>query len=113
MFLREIPDEHLNTLGVGSAGFGHGGAGGRVPLSGAVGGRTFGGSGGGHGNVTPRERITPKAPTEAFEPGDAVEHKTFGRGVVTEVKGDKVTIRFTQAGTKTLLAGYAPIRKLS
>jgi DNA helicase-2/ATP-dependent DNA helicase PcrA len=103
MFLREIPDEHITTLGVGSAGYG-----GRTPSVGTAGGRTFGGGGVG----VPRERISEKTPTETFEPGDAVEHKAFGRGVVTEVKGDKVTIRFTQAGTKTLLAGYAPIRKL-
>ncbi len=107
MFLREIPDEHMTTLGVGSAGYGRGAAGGRAPISGTVGGRTFGGGGVG----VPRERISEKAPTETFEPGDAVEHKTFGQGVVTEVKGDKVTIRFTHSGTKTLLAGYAPIRK--
>jgi DNA helicase-2/ATP-dependent DNA helicase PcrA len=113
MFLREVPDELLKTLGVGSAGFGGGafggerrGAGGtRVPLSAPTGGRTFGGGGGGASRA-------PQQPAETFTAGDAVEHKTFGRGVVTEVKGDKVTIRFTQAGTKTLLAGYAPIRKL-
>jgi DNA helicase II / ATP-dependent DNA helicase PcrA len=107
MFLREIPDEHIATLGVGSAGFGPAERG-RLPLSASVGGRTFGGGGG-----VPRERISAKTPTQTFEPGDAVEHKTFGRGVVTEIKGDKVTIRFTQSGEKTLLAGYAPIRKLS
>jgi DNA helicase-2/ATP-dependent DNA helicase PcrA len=111
MFLREVPEDLLKTLGVGSAGFGAGpggerrGAGGtRVPLSAPVGGRTFGGGGGGS--------RAPQQPTETFEAGDAVEHKTFGRGVVTEVSGDKVTIRFTQAGTKTLLSGYAPIRKI-
>ncbi|HEY3318574.1 MAG TPA: DNA helicase PcrA [Coriobacteriia bacterium] len=104
MFIREIPEEHVATLGVGSAGYA-----GRLPLSAPVGGRTYGGGGMG----VPRERISPKADPETFEPGDAVEHKTFGRGVVTEVKGDKVTISFTQGGTKTLLAGYAPIRKLS
>jgi DNA helicase II / ATP-dependent DNA helicase PcrA len=111
MFLREIPDEHLTTLGVGSAGFGRGTGAARAPISGATGGRTFGG-GGGHGNVVPRGRVAPKTPTETFEAGDAVEHKTFGRGVVIEVKADKVTIRFAQSGTKTLLAGYAPIRKI-
>jgi hypothetical protein len=31
---------------------------------------------------------------------------------VTAVKGDKLTISFKIAGSKTLLAGYAPIRKV-
>lgn len=118
MFLREVPEDLLRTLGVGSAGFGstfgasdsarrsllhRPPSGAPSSASGPSGGRVFGAGAG------PR---TPAPPAETYEVGDAVEHKTFGRGVVTDVAGDKVTIKFTQAGTKTLLASYAPIRKL-
>jgi DNA helicase-2/ATP-dependent DNA helicase PcrA len=49
-----------------------------------------------------------------FEIGDAVIHKTFGKGMVKGIEGDSLTIRFEgPAGTKKLLAGYAPIVKVS
>jgi DNA helicase-2/ATP-dependent DNA helicase PcrA len=55
--------------------------------------------------------VQPAAST--YTAGDIVEHKTFGRGQVIEVKGDKVVIAFGDVtGTKTLLAGFAPLRKL-
>jgi hypothetical protein len=42
-----------------------------------------------------------------------VEHKTFGQGRVTSIKGDRVTIEFAEdVGAKTLLAGFAPMRKV-
>jgi DNA helicase-2/ATP-dependent DNA helicase PcrA len=44
--------------------------------------------------------------------GDVVDHKVFGRGVVQSVSGDKVSITFPDGGTKNLLLGYAPIRKV-
>jgi DNA helicase-2/ATP-dependent DNA helicase PcrA len=44
--------------------------------------------------------------------GDTVDHKVFGRGVVQSVNGDKVSITFPGGGTKNLLLGYAPIRKV-
>ena len=45
-------------------------------------------------------------------PGDTVDHKVFGRGVVNSVVGDKVAVTFPGSGTKNLLLGYAPIRKV-
>ena len=115
-FIDEIPDEHLKTQGLGSAGFGssapgrgRGDRGGsmrwgadRVP---AAEGRVYGS---GTAASTPR-----KAEEKlVLVPGDVIEHKTFGRGTVVEISGDKVGVRFPQLGTKNLLMGYAPIRKV-
>ena len=122
-FVAEIPAEHLEVSGAGSAGFsasgwekrgdrrgsfGHGvdagGGGGRVFGSGApAGSRGFG------------ETVTRKpAPSgETFEVGDLVDHKAFGRGRVMAVKGDALEIRFDRTReTKKLLVGYAPIVKI-
>lgn len=45
--------------------------------------------------------------------GDAVDHKTFGRGKVVKVDGDTLHIRFAKTGqTKKLLKDYAPIVKI-
>ena len=50
----------------------------------------------------------------AFEKGDAVDHKTFGRGRVTKVDGDTLHVKFERTGqTKKLLKDYAPIVKVS
>ncbi len=82
-------------------GFGSGG-GGSVP---AGGGRVF-------GSGAPRPKPAEEQPQLAV--GDLVEHKVFGRGKVKEVEGDKVTISFpAPAGTKKVLLGYAPIRKIT
>ncbi len=114
-FIREIPEEHLTSTGLGSAGFEratrgrgdrYGRPGWREPQrAGEDGGRVFGAGGG------RREAVQP--PASSYTSGDVVEHKTFGRGIVTEVKGDKLIIRFAEpTGVKTLLAGFAPLRKL-
>ena len=59
-------------------------------------------------------RKEPTADVVALAVGDTVEHKVFGRGKVKEVEGDRVTISFAApAGTKKVLLGYAPIRKLA
>jgi DNA helicase-2/ATP-dependent DNA helicase PcrA len=113
-FIGEIPDEHLRTEGVGSAGFGSSAPGrGRGDRGGSMRwgadrvppaeGRVFG-SGAAPVKKT-QERLE-------LSPGDVVDHKTFGRGVVKEITGDKVTIAFKGLGTKSLLMGYAPIRKV-
>ncbi|MHB1341245.1 MAG: UvrD-helicase domain-containing protein [Coriobacteriia bacterium] len=114
-FIGEIPEEHLKTEGVGSAGFGTSAPGrGRGDRGGSMrwgsgtrsaepAGRVFGGG-------APRER----AVEERIEltAGDTIEHKTFGRGTVIEVSGDKASVTFPGLGTKSLLLGYAPIRKI-
>lgn len=118
-FLAEIPSEHLAVSGVGSAGvsgsgfekrgdrrgtFGH-----SVGAGSSAGGRVYGAGGVPPAASTKRERV----PTEAFETGDTVDHKVFGRGVVLSVKGDALEIKFERTGeTKKLLVGYAPIVKL-
>ncbi len=52
-----------------------------------------------------------------YKPGELVEHKVFGRGVVlkaTPVAGDMIVeIRFDQVGIKKTMANYAPLKKLS
>ena len=140
-FLTEVPDQFVARTGVGSAGyFGDAYAGGlgRRSASGSRGAasrpgettRFGGGYGGGPGagfgsgqaaGGEPSGRVfgsgkpAPKPVRELPElsVGDAVEHKVFGKGVVTAVEGDKVTIDFAgDAGTKKILLGYAPIRKI-
>ncbi len=52
-----------------------------------------------------------------FKPGDRVDHGLFGPGIVlkSEVTADdeEVTVAFQGKGTKTLLAGFAKLRKIS
>nr|WP_278981500.1 hypothetical protein [Adlercreutzia equolifaciens] len=55
-----------------------------------------------------------KAAAQAtFAAGDAVDHKTFGRGTVVKVDGDTLHVKFAKTGqTKKLLKDYAPIVKI-
>jgi len=131
-FVGEIPEECLITSGVGSRDFSGTGWEKRGDRHGTFGsGTTYEQSGtraSGRmygtgkpttrrppGNLTggftaPRESAQPK---ERFEVGDAVDHKTFGRGVVVAVEGDALKIRFKKTGdVKKLLIGYAPIVKI-
>jgi DNA helicase-2/ATP-dependent DNA helicase PcrA len=52
-----------------------------------------------------------------FKPGDRVDHGLFGQGIVlkSELTGDdeEVTVTFAGKGTKTLLASFAKLRKVS
>ncbi len=114
MFMGEIPDEHMRTEGIGSAGAErttarrgdrYGRPTWREPASSSGGGRVF-------GSGAPRA-ATPAGPAETFVAGDIVEHKTFGRGRVVSVKGDRIAVDFAgDTGEKTLLAGFAPLRKI-
>ncbi len=114
-FIKEIPDEHMHAEGIGSAeyeraatarGDRYGRPGWREPRRSSEGGRVYGSGGGPR-----REAVQP--PASSYTAGDVVEHKTFGRGRIDEVKGDKLVISFGgEAGTKTLLAGFAPLRKI-
>jgi len=116
-FIDEIPEEHLKTEGRGSVGFGvsapgrgRGDRGGstrwareRPVETASAGGHVF-------GSGVRRER---KAEEKlVLSAGDVVEHKVFGRGVVQAVDGDKVSVTFPEGGTKNLLLGYAPLRKV-
>ena len=114
-FIGEIPDEHMQAAGIGSAGFGTSAPGrGRGDRGGAV---KWGGErrpASAEGRVFGSGRPAPRAAEPALElaAGDVVDHKVFGRGVVQSVAGDRVAVTFAEAGTKSLLLGYAPIRKV-
>ena len=142
-FIHEIPAELRQTSGLGSAGFSGTGwekRGSRRGIAGsgteAGGGRVFGrssasGSAGrgdrdragrsGHTGLSAHgsgSYVNPKAGKKeaagvTFSVGDAVDHKTFGRGKVVKVDGDTLHIRFAKTGqTKKLLKDYAPIVKI-
>ncbi|MBI5230832.1 MAG: DNA helicase PcrA [Coriobacteriales bacterium] len=113
-FIGEIPEEHVEASGLGSAGIsgtGYAKRGDRRPTLGhgpsAGGGRVFGA-----GGARKAAKRTPET-VERFEVGDSVDHKVFGIGTVTAIDGDKVTVAFRSGGTKNLLIGFAPLRKLS
>ena len=114
-FIGEIPDEHIRAAGIGSAGFGTSAPGrGRGDRGGAV---RWGGerrAAPAEGRVFGSGRPASRAAEPALElaTGDVVDHKVFGRGVVQSVAGDRVSVTFAEAGTKSLLLGYAPIRKV-
>lgn len=142
-FIHEIPAELRQTSGLGSAGFSGTGwekRGSRRGIAGsgteAGGGRVFGrSSASGSAGCGDRDRagrsghtgssthgsggyVNPKAGKKeaagvTFAVGDAVDHKTFGRGKVVKVDGDTLHIRFAKTGqTKKLLKDYAPIVKI-
>lgn len=123
-FLREIPQEHIDTMGVGSSGFsGVGwekrgdrrGTFGSGRGSDVYGGRVFGShtrSTGGGAAAQRRVESVKRAP-ETFAAGDQVTHKTFGPGRVVAVEGDMLTVQFSRTGaTKKLMRGFAPIVKI-
>ena len=128
-FLREIPEELRKTSGVGSTGFSGTGwekRGSRRGISGsgteAGEGRVFGRSsayGSGERSRNARTGLSEAAQkksgaTLTFAAGDAVNHKTFGRGTVTKVDGDTLYVNFPKLGqTKKLLKDYAPIVKVN
>ena len=60
-----------------------------------------------------RPAASAAAGSKSFKPGDVVEHKVFGRGVVlkaTPAAGDTIVeIRFEKAGVKKTMANYAPL----
>lgn len=115
-FIEEIPDECVRVEGVGSSGFGAAARGrGRGDRGGSVrwasepagsrdaGGRVFGSG---------QQRREREHEPLVLSAGDRIEHKTFGKGTVREVQGDAVVVEFPGLGTKKLLLGYAPIRKI-
>ena len=128
-FIKELPAEHIRSVGVGSQGFEGTGWEKRGDRRGTFGsGRgssMYGGSV--HGSVTrstnagaraertttPVRRDAAKA-AETFERGDRVSHKTFGPGVVVAAAGDTIEVRFDRTGKqKKLMKGFAPIVKIS
>ena len=84
--------------------------------AGSVGGASRGGLGSGSCRIG--AGVNPNAGKKAaaqatFAAGDAVDHKTFGRGTVVKVDGDTLHVKFAKTGqTKKLLKDYAPIVKI-
>lgn len=126
-FIGEIPLELRKGIGMGSAGFSGSGwekRGSRRGIAGsgseAGGGRVFGQSSA--SGSRPRQQTRPAVKPEAqkkaaakmtFTKGDTVDHKVFGRGIITKVDGDTLHVRFSRTGqTKKLLKDYAPIVKI-
>ncbi len=129
-FIHEIPSDLRLASGVGSVGFSGTGwekRGSRRGISGsgseAGDGRVFGRSSASGSNSSDSSRRRAAASRDigqksaaqlTFSSGDLVDHKTFGRGVVTKVDGDVLYIKFGRTGeTKKLLKNYAPLVKLS
>ena len=83
----------------------------------------YGGKGGGTSwmpkpnPAQPPKKAERPAREPQFKPGDRVDHGLFGTGIVlkSEVTADdeEVTVAFQGKGTKTLLAGFAKLRKIA
>lgn len=50
--------------------------------------------------------------TASVVKGDKVMHPKFGKGVVLEISGPEVVVKFTKEGIKNLNLQYAPLRKI-
>lgn len=94
--------------------------GGRSAAASTGGGSRFGASPSGRFGTSTVGAAAPARPaasagagSKSFKPGDVVEHKVFGRGVVlkaTPAAGDTIVeIRFEKAGVKKTMANYAPL----
>ncbi len=58
-------------------------------------------------HTTPASRmVIDSTASPAFQPGDRIFHQKFGYGVVAEIEGDKLFIRFDKAGEKHVAANY-------
>ena len=121
-FIDEIPEDCLQLKGIGSAGYSGLGWEKRGDRHGIFGsgqsgsyesGRVYG-SGDDERRRAKQAELKRERESKAFAIGDEVDHKTFGRGVVTDIEGDVLSICFTKSGeTKKLLKGYAPIVNIS
>jgi len=94
-FIREIPDNLIQCEGSGEM---------RETAAGRP-------------RFTPLSTGNPGAGSVArFSLGDKVEHTKWGQGVVVSIKGDsedaEISVAFPGIGIKTLIAKYAPLKKL-
>ena len=129
-FINEIPEEHIDAIGVGSSGFSGVGWEKRGDRRGTFGsgrgqdvygGHVFGQRTRSTGRSSSTASDAPVAPAprpkpqrrESFAAGDQVSHKTFGPGVVLAVEGDVIRVRFSRTGSvKQLMRGFAPLVKI-
>ena len=113
-FVREVPDTLLDQAGAGRN------------VNGAAGFTAAGRQ----GNYAPEAKLRYTAAqtastatqsastgtTDSYGLGDKVEHGKFGQGVVVSVKGEgadaEISVAFPNIGIKTLVAKYAPLKKL-
>src|SRR5690625_836170 len=62
-----------------------------------------------------RSRVITNNSGTRFTVGDKVEHKKFGEGIISDIKGEgdsqELDIIFTTVGVKRLLASFAPLTK--
>ena len=119
----EIPAEHVDMIGVGSAGLtGVGwekrgdrrGTFGSGRGSDVYGGRVFGQRTRSTGVSTrPSSSASSPKARQVFAVGDQVSHKTFGPGQVVAVDGDIIEVQFKRTGArKKLMRGFAPLVKI-
>ncbi|WP_120003246.1 DNA helicase PcrA [Nesterenkonia muleiensis] len=128
-FLADIPEELVELSGASSSLFSSAPRPGS-PRSGGSGGTGWGAEPaltGGSGPVSdvtftpvaksaPRTQVNPEREIPALNPGDQVQHASFGRGEVIAVEGagDKQVAKVSFAGAeKRLLLRYAPVEKVA
>lgn len=51
-------------------------------------------------------------PAKDLRPGDMVEHRQFGSGLVISLDGTLVSVAFKRAGVKKMMLGVAPLKKV-
>ena len=114
-FLKELPQDLVDSYSAVSATGWPGGGGSRSWGSDSPRDLALGGSRRpGDGFAAP-ERKQPVVPETAYSVGDDVVHASFGEGVVTAVEpGSVVVVRFAgEGGERKLMADYAPIKRVA
>ena len=53
--------------------------------------------------VDPYATARPYSPREHFDKGEVVLHSKYGRGRVTDVRGDRIDVKFTDGETRTFM----------
>lgn len=64
-------------------------------------------------NCTDSKKNGAAKPTKKLMTGSIVGHPVFGRGVVTEVDGNNISVSFDNVGIKVLAKNIAPLKRLS
>lgn len=109
-FIREIPDHLIQKEGFMSKAETVA----RGPFTKGLGGSGFGS---GYSSPSPAAiSYSPKAEAGTFVLGDKVAHGKWGEGVIVSVKGEgpdaEISVAFPGIGIKSLVAKYAPLKKV-
>ena len=59
--------------------------------------------------VTTAPETLPRPEKDPFHAGDSVRHKSFGTGVVQDVHGDTLLVRFSKGGSRKVKAGFVQL----